>query len=79
MSRRNGNEPCHILDRAFINVRQCTVFGSFRGEVKLVLSGRVSTGEALGTISACEELSKLTSERPDKNKAGIKQMMSTGS
>lgn len=47
------------------------VFGSFHGEVKPVPSGRVSTAEALGTISACDELSKLTSKCPDQNKAWL--------
>lgn len=69
-----------ILDGACVNVCQRFVLGSFRDEVKLALGGRVSTDEALGTISACAELSKLTSKRPDKNKKlGVEQMIITGS
>lgn len=70
-SRRNGNEPCHILGGAFTDACQRVVLGSFRDEVKLVLGSRVSADEALRTISACVELSKLTSKRLDKNKASV--------
>lgn len=77
-SRRNWSEPCFILNGTFINVCRSTASGSFHDQVKLVLSGRVSTAGALGTINAYVELSKLTIKRPDKNKAGVKWLITTG-